>query len=123
MSDENQEVLEEDILEDAVEETGEDLQEFKADKSDSEVPEATAVKAKPLPGSKSQGDKKPMTKMGMISAMVGMMGKESKEAINAMYGDMKKKEEVILRDNSKVTPNTAKILIEALPYIQQLSAT
>ena len=36
---------------------------------------------------------------------------------------MKKKEEVILRDNSKVTPNTAKILIEALPYIQQLSGT
>ena len=36
---------------------------------------------------------------------------------------MKKKEEVILRDNSKVTPSTAKILIEALPYIQQLSGT
>ena len=36
---------------------------------------------------------------------------------------MKKKEEVVLRDNSKVTPNTAKILIEALPYIQQLSGT
>ena len=36
---------------------------------------------------------------------------------------MKKKEEVVLRDNSKVTPNTAKILIEALPYIQQLSET
>ena len=36
---------------------------------------------------------------------------------------MKEKEEVILRDNSKVTPNTAKILIEALPYIQQLSGT
>ena len=36
---------------------------------------------------------------------------------------MKKKEEVILRDKSKVTPNTAKILIEALPYIQQLSGT
>ena len=36
---------------------------------------------------------------------------------------MKKKEELILRDNSKVTPNTAKILIEALPYIQQLSGT
>tara|TARA_Y100000817_G_scaffold177250_1_gene138434 strand:- start:88 stop:990 length:903 start_codon:yes stop_codon:yes gene_type:complete len=36
---------------------------------------------------------------------------------------MKKKEEVVLRDNSKVTPSTAKILIEALPYIQQLSGT
>ena len=36
---------------------------------------------------------------------------------------MKKKEEIILRDNSKDTPNTAKILIEALPYIQQLSGT
>ena len=34
---------------------------------------------------------------------------------------MKKKEEIILRDNSKDTPSTAKILIEALPYIQQLS--
>ena len=36
---------------------------------------------------------------------------------------MKKKEEIILRDNSKDTPNTAMILIEALPYIQQLSGT
>ena len=36
---------------------------------------------------------------------------------------MKKKEEVILRDNTKVTPSTAKILIEALPYIQQLSGS
>ena len=29
-----------------------------------------------------------MTKMGMISAMVGMMGKEPKDVINAMYGKM-----------------------------------
>ncbi len=88
MSDENQEVLEEDILEDAVEETEEDLQEFKATGDPSEVPEPTAVKAKPVPGSKTQGDLKPMTKIGMISAMVGMMSKESKTKINAMYGKM-----------------------------------
>ena len=88
MSDENQEVLEEDILEDAVEETEEDLQEFKATGDPSEVPEPTAVKAKPVPGSKTQGDLKPMTKIGMISAMVGMMSKEPKSKINAMYGKM-----------------------------------
>ena len=88
MSDENQEVLEEDILEDAVEETEEDLQEFKATGDPSEVPEPTAVRAKPVPGSKTQGDLKPMTKIGMISAMVGMMSKESKSKINAMYGKM-----------------------------------
>ena len=88
MSDENQEVLEEDILEDAVEETEEDLQEFKATGDPSEVPEPTAVKAKPVPGSKTQGDLKPMTKIGMISAMVGMMSKEHKSKINAMYGKM-----------------------------------
>ena len=88
MSDENQEVLEEDILEDAVEETEEDLQEFKATGDPSEVPEPTAVKAKPVPGSKTQGDLKPMKKIGMISAMVGMMSKEPKSKINAMYGKM-----------------------------------
>ncbi len=93
MSDENQEVLEEDILEDAVEETEEDLQEFKATGDPSEVPEPTAVKAKPVPGSKTQGDLKPMTKIGMISAMVGMMSKEPKTKINAMYGEMMKKAE------------------------------
>ena len=32
-----------------------------------------------------------------------------------------KKEEVIYRGDNKITPVTAKILIEALPYIQQLS--
>ena len=34
---------------------------------------------------------------------------------------MKKLEDVIYRDEPKITPSTAKVLIEALPYIQQLS--
>ena len=34
---------------------------------------------------------------------------------------MKKLEDVIYRDYPKITPSTAKVLIEALPYIQQLS--
>ena len=32
-----------------------------------------------------------------------------------------KKEKFTYRDNDDVKPNTAKVLIEALPYIQQLS--
>ena len=34
---------------------------------------------------------------------------------------MKKIKEVIYRNEDKITPSTAKVLIEALPYIQQLA--
>ena len=34
---------------------------------------------------------------------------------------MKKIKEVIYRNKDKITPSTAKVLIEALPYIQQLA--
>lgn len=79
MSDENQEVLE-----DAA-----DLKEFKADHSDAEVAEPTAVKAKPLPGSKSQGDKAPQTKMGMLNAMMKHYGEMKKSDLSAAYNKMK----------------------------------
>ena len=80
MSDENQEVLE-----DAA-----DLQEFKASMGDpSEVPEPTATKAKPLPGSKSQGDKAPQTKMGMLNAMMKHYGEMKKSDLSAAYNKMK----------------------------------
>jgi hypothetical protein len=78
MSDENQEVLE-----DAA-----DLQEFKADHSDAEVAEPTGVKAKPLPGSKSQGDKAPQTKMGMLNAMMKRFGEMKKSDLAAAYNKM-----------------------------------
>ena len=79
MSDENQEVLE-----DAA-----DLQEFKASMGDpSEVPEPTATKAKPLPGSKSQGDKAPQTKMGMLNAMMKHYGDMKKSDLSAAYNKM-----------------------------------
>lgn len=79
MSDENQEVLE-----DAA-----DLQEFKASMGDpSEVPEPTATKAKPLPGSKSQGDKAPQTKMGMLNAMMKKFGEMKKSDLSAAYNKM-----------------------------------
>lgn len=78
MSDENQEVLE-----DAA-----DLQEFKADHSDAEVAEPTATKAKPLPGSKSQGDKAPQTKMGMLNAMMKKFGEMKKSDLSAAYNKM-----------------------------------
>ena len=80
MSDENQEVLE-----DAA-----DLQEFKASMGDpSEVPEPTATKAKPLPGSKSQGDKAPQTKMGMLNAMMKRFGEMKKSDLSKSYEKMK----------------------------------
>lgn len=78
MSDENQEVLE-----DAA-----DLQEFKADHSDAEVAEPTSVKAKPLPGSKSQGDKAPQTKMGMLNAMMKKFGEMKKSDLATAYQKM-----------------------------------
>ncbi len=79
MSDENQEVLE-----DAA-----DLQEFKASMGDpSEVPEPTATKAKPLPGSKSQGDKAPQTKMGMLNAMMKKFGEMKKSDLSVAYNKM-----------------------------------
>ena len=79
MSDENQEVLE-----DAA-----DLQEFKASMGDpSEVPEPTAAKAKPLPGSKSQGDKAPQTKMGMLNAMMKKFGDMKKSDLSVAYNKM-----------------------------------
>jgi len=79
MSDENQEVLE-----DAA-----DLQEFKASMGDpSEVPEPTAAKAKPLPGSKSQGDKAPQTKMGMLNAMMKKFGEMKKSDLSVAYNKM-----------------------------------
>ena len=36
---------------------------------------------------------------------------------------MKQLEDVIIRGEQKLTPSTAKILVEALPYIQQLSGS
>ena len=98
MSDENQEVLEDaevaEIAEEQEEQETEDLQEFKADHGDpSEVPEPTAAKAKPLPGSKTQGDKMPTTKMGMLNAMMQHMGSKSKKDLAAMYGEMMKNAE------------------------------
>jgi hypothetical protein len=98
MSDENQEVLEDaevaEIAEEQEEQDNEDLQEFKASHGDpSEVPEPTAAKAKPLPGSKTQGDKMPTTKMGMLNAMMQHMGSKSKKDLAAMYGEMMKNAE------------------------------
>jgi len=98
MSDENQEVLEDaevaEIAEEQEEQDNEDLQEFKASHGDpSEVPEPTATKAKPLPGSKTQGDKMPTTKMGMLNAMMQHMGSKSKKDLAAMYGEMMKNAE------------------------------
>lgn len=92
MSDENQEVLED--AEVSVEETEdtEDLQEFKASMGDpSEVPEPTAAKAKPLPGSKTQGDKTPQTKMGMLNAMMKNYGEMKKSDLQAAYHEMMNK--------------------------------
>ena len=98
MSDENQEVLEDaevaEIAEEQEEQENEDLQEFKASHGDpSEVPEPTATKAKPLPGSKTQGDKMPTTKMGMLNAMMQHMGSKSKKDLAAMYDEMMKNAE------------------------------
>ena len=98
MSDENQEVLEDaevaEIAEEQEEQDNEDLQEFKASHGDpSEVPEPTTTKAKPLPGSKTQGDKMPTTKMGMLNAMMQHMGSKSKKDLAAMYGEMMKNTE------------------------------
>ena len=98
MSDENQEVLEDaevaEIAEEQEEQENEDLQEFKASHGDpSEVPEPTTAKAKPLPGSKTQGDKMPTTKMGMLNAMMQHMGSKSKKDLAAMYGEMMKNAE------------------------------
>ncbi len=98
MSDENQEVLEDaevaEIAEEQEEQENEDLQEFKASHGDpSEVPEPTTTKAKPLPGSKTQGDKMPTTKMGMLNAMMQHMGSKSKKDLAAMYGEMMKNAE------------------------------
>jgi hypothetical protein len=98
MSDENQEVLEDaevaEIAEEQEEQDNEDLQEFKASHGDpSEVPEPTTAKAKPLPGSKTQGDKMPTTKMGMLNAMMQHMGSKSKKDLAAMYGEMMKNAE------------------------------
>ena len=96
MSDENQEVLEDaevaEIAEEQEEQETEDLQEFKADHGDpSEVPEPTAAKAKPLPGSKSQGDKAPQTKMGMLNAMMKNYGEMRKSDLQAAYHEMMNK--------------------------------
>ena len=68
----------------------EELKEFKSDDGQSEVPPATAAKAKPLPGSKSQGDKMPTTKMGMLNAMMQHMGSKNKKDLSAMYHEMMK---------------------------------
>ena len=75
MSDENQEVLEDDA---------EELQE----KMGAEVPKPTGVAAKPLPGSKSQGDKAPQTKMGMLNAMMKNYGEMKKADLQAAYHEM-----------------------------------
>lgn len=89
MSDENQEVLE-----DAA-----DLQEFKASMGDpSEVPEPTAAKAKPLPGSKSQGDKAPQTKMGMLNAMMQHLGSMKKTDVTSAYHKMMKDKNEMYED-------------------------
>ena len=77
------------VLKEAEEQETEDLQEFKADHGDpSEVPEPTAAKAKPLPGSKSQGDKAPQTKMGMLNAMMKNYGEMKKADLQAAYHEM-----------------------------------
>jgi len=81
MSDENQEVLEDET---------DQLDEFKASHGDSsEVPEPVAKKAKPLPGSKSQGDKAPNTKMGMLNAMMKHYGEMKKTDLAAAYNKMR----------------------------------
>jgi len=113
MSDENQEVLE-----DAA-----DLQEFKASMGDpSEVPEPTAAKAKPLPGSKSQGDKAPQTKMGMLNAMMKHYGDMKKSDLSAAYNKMKEMYEDLDASEAEEISETPHISAEDIDLTDDVAA-
>jgi hypothetical protein len=113
MSDENQEVLE-----DAA-----DLQEFKASMGDpSEVPEPTATKAKPLPGSKSQGDKAPQTKMGMLNAMMKHYGDMKKSDLSAAYNKMKEMYEDLDASEAEEISETPHISAEDIDLTDDVAA-
>ena len=112
MSDENQEVLE-----DAA-----DLQEFKADHSDAEVAEPTATKAKPLPGSKSQGDKAPQTKMGMLNAMMKHYGDMKKSDLSAAYNKMKEMYEDLDASEAEEISETPHISAEDIDLTDDVAA-
>ena len=113
MSDENQEVIE-----DAA-----DLQEFKASMGDpSEVPEPTATKAKPLPGSKSQGDKAPQTKMGMLNAMMKHYGEMKKSDLSAAYNKMKEMYEDLDASEAEEISETPHISAEDIDLTDDVAA-
>jgi len=113
MSDENQEVLE-----DAA-----DLQEFKASMGDpSEVPEPTATKAKPLPGSKSQGDKAPQTKKGMLNAMMKHYGEMKKSDLSAAYNKMKEMYEDLDASEAEEISETPHISAEDIDLTDDVAA-
>lgn len=89
---------EQDIQEVELQETEEQLDEFKASMGDpSEVPEPTSTKAKPRKGDKKVEDdpqdsptavKVPGTKAGMINAMMSKMNEMPTKQLKASYGKM-----------------------------------
>ncbi len=99
MSDENQEMIEEDQFEEGMEsEDEEQLDEFKASMGDpSEVPEPVDKSAAKLPGSKEGGEKTPVvtpgskppkTKVAAINAMMTHMSGMKKGDLIAMHTQM-----------------------------------
>ena len=103
MSDENKEVLEDEITEVELDEKTEDtevddLQEFKADDGQSEVPEPTAVKNKPLKG---KG-----TKVSMLNAMMTKMHGMKKEELHAHYKTMMGEEVDSTDENEEIVEGT-----------------
>ena len=99
MSDENQEMIEEDQFEEGMEsEDEEQLDEFKASMGDpSEVPEPVDKRAAKLPGSKEGGEKTPVvtpgskppkTKVAAINAMMTHMSGMKKGDLIAMHTQM-----------------------------------
>ena len=103
MSDENKEVLEDEIteveLDEKIEDTeADDLQEFKADDGQSEVPEPTAVKSKPLKG---KG-----TKVSMLNAMMTKMHGMKKEDLHAHYKTMMGEDVDSTDENEEIVEGT-----------------
>jgi len=88
----------------------------------SEVPEPTAAKAKPLPGSKSQGDKAPQTKMGMLNAMMKHYGDMKKSDLSAAYNKMKEMYEDLDASEAEEISETPHISAEDIDLTDDVAA-
>jgi len=100
MSDENTEIPED------LEDQGEDLQEFKADDGESEVPEPVKLKSKPAPSDKlvklATGDSiRKGTKVGMINDMMSKLHGMNKDSLKVQHNKMMEELDDEDRDDSE----------------------